>query len=177
MDSSKTEPPSGTPIYRKPTLSDAPAVHALIDRCKPLDLNSPYAYLLLCTDFVETCAVAEIEGELAGFVSSYLKPEDPSVLFVWQVAVSQEARGHGVGKGLLRELLSRHVCARVQHLETTITPSNEASWKLFYSLASERGALCARHTAFHANDFGAHSHEEEHMLRISPVHERKAVKG
>lgn len=173
MDNSK----AAAPVYREPNVHDAAGVHALVDRCKPLDLNSPYAYLLLCTHFAETCVVAELDGELAGFVSAYLKPEDPSVLFVWQVAVGREARGRGVGKGLLREVLGRPACRHINQMETTITPSNEASWALFYSLARERGALCAQHKAFGAKEFGEHDHEEEHLLRISPLHERKAVQG
>ncbi len=85
--------------YRPPRLSDGPAVHTLARRCEPLDLNSPYSYLLLCTDFAATCVVAERDGDLVGFVSGYLKPADPRGLFIWQVAVSPAARGLGAGAG------------------------------------------------------------------------------
>lgn len=160
--------------YRPPRLSDGPAVHALVRRCEPLDLNSPYSYLLLCTDFAATCAVAERDGELVGFVSGYLKPADPRVLFIWQVAVSPAARGLGVGKGLLRAVLDRPACVCVEHLDTTVTPSNAASWAMFHSLARERGARCTRQPIFRAEDFGEETHEEEHLLRIGPIHEKEA---
>ena len=160
--------------YRKPQRSDGSTVHALVKRCEPLDLNSLYSYLLLCTDFADTCVVAEADGEVVGFVSGYLKPADPTVLFIWQVAVSPEARGLGVGKGMLREALSRPACVHVRHLDTTVTPSNAASWAMFYSLARERGALCVRQPIFRAEDFGGETHEEEHLLRIGPFDEREA---
>jgi L-2,4-diaminobutyric acid acetyltransferase len=173
MDRLKGPDAAASVVYRKPTLADAAAVHTLIQRCGELDVNSRYAYLLLCRDFAETCAIAELEREPVGFASGYLKPSDPSVLFIWQVAVSPDARGFGVGKGLLREVLGRPACDRVEQMEATITPSNQASWALFHSLARERGALCARSLAFRVQDFGGQQHEEEHLLRIGPIEERR----
>ena len=156
-------------VYRKPALSDAAAIHALIGECKPLDLNSPYAYMLLCTHFADTCGVAEREGSLLGFVSAYRKPNDDSVLFVWQVAVSPRGRGQGVGKRLLEEITGRPEHVAVGYLEATISPSNHASWALFESFAKKRGARCAIQTLFRETDFGGHEHEEERLLRIGPL--------
>ena len=154
--------------YRKPTLADAAAVHALIDECKPLDLNSRYAYMLLCTHFADTCAVAERDGNLLGFVSGYRKPSDDAVLFVWQVAVSPRARGQGVGKELLEEIAARPEQAQVRYLEATIGPSNRASWALFTSFATKHGAACAKEALFEPKDFGGQEHEAEQLLRIGP---------
>ncbi len=161
--------------YRKPTLVDAAAIHALINECKPLDLNSPYAYLLLCTHFADTCAVAERDGDLLGFVSGYRKPADGSVLFIWQVAVSPRGRGQGVGQGLLGEVLARPKQAAVKHLEATISPSNRASWALFESFAKKRGAPCASKTLFREEDFGGLAHEEEQLVRIGPFEPPRGV--
>jgi L-2,4-diaminobutyric acid acetyltransferase len=155
---------------RRPRAADAASVHELVSECKPLDLNSPYAYLLLCTHFADTSAIAEADGMLLGFVGGYLKPGDSSVIFIWQIAVSEAARGRGVGKRLLRELLDRPGCRHVRHLETTITPSNEASWVLFRSFARTVHADCSQTTLFRSEDFGEHDHEEEQLLRIGPVH-------
>ena len=154
--------------YRRPQRSDAAQVHALVAGCAPLDLNSPYAYLLLCTHFSETSAIAETGGGPLGFVGGYLKPSEPSVLFIWQIAVSRDARGDGVGVGLLQEVLGRPACGHVRHLEATITPSNEASWKLFRSLARARGAPCHETPMFGKDDFGGGNHEEEQLLRVGP---------
>jgi L-2,4-diaminobutyric acid acetyltransferase len=155
-------------VYRKPTLADAAAIHALIDECRPLDLNSLYAYMLLCTHFADTCAVAEKEGVLAGFASGYRKPADPAVLFVWQVAVSQRGRGQGIGQGLLEEITTRPEQAAIRHLEATISPSNRPSWALFESFAKKRGAKCASQALFQEEDFGGQQHEEERLLRVGP---------
>jgi L-2,4-diaminobutyric acid acetyltransferase len=163
--------------YRKPTLADAAAVHALIDECKPLDLNSPYAYLLLCTHFADTCAVAERGGGLLGFVSGYRKPGDDAVLFIWQVAVSPRGRGQGVARGLLEEVLSRPQQSAVRHLEATVSPSNRPSRALFESFARKRGARCAIKTLFREEDFGDLQHEEEQLFRIGPFESPGGAQG
>ena len=155
--------------FRTPTVVDAAAVHSLIDECKPLDLNSVYCYMLLTTHFAETCVVAEHDGRLAGFLSSYIKPQDPSTLFVWQVAVSPAARSLGVGRGLIEAVLARPAALGATSLETTITPSNAASWALFRSFARRHGAECSDKTIFAEKDFGPGEHEEERLLRISPL--------
>ena len=156
------------PRCRRPRQADAASVHALIEECKPLDLNSLYAYLLLCTHFSDTSAVAEVNGMPRGFVAGYLKPSEPSVLFIWQIAVGHDVRGHGVGAALLQEVLDRPACRDVRYLEATITPANEPSRALFRALARARGARCHEAPLFHAADFGGGDHEEEQLLRIGP---------
>jgi L-2,4-diaminobutyric acid acetyltransferase len=68
---------AGPTVCRKPTPADAADIHALVEECKPLDVNSTYAYLLLCSHFASTCIVAEDGRGLAGFISGYCKPDDP----------------------------------------------------------------------------------------------------
>ncbi len=124
--------------------------------------------MLLCTHFADTCVVAEDDGAVVGFLSGYLKPADPAALFVWQVAVSAGVRGQGVGSRLLEELASRPECAAVNRIETTINPSNRASWALFEKYAVKRGADCIRKRLFREEDFGAETHEEELLLEVGP---------
>ena len=154
---------------RRPSLADGARIHALVDECKPLDLNSPYAYLLLSTHFADTCAIAEQEGDVLAFLAGYLKPGDPSVIFIWQIAVSPRARRRGLGKRLLREVLSRPECRTARSLETTITPSNKASWELFHSFARDLRAACHEAPIFSEADFGGGPHEAEQLLRIGPL--------
>lgn len=169
MDSSLEQTNAASTVsYRKPRLDDAKRVRDLIQACPPLDLNSTYAYMLLCTHFAETCVVAEADEHVVGFLSGYLKPADPSTVFVWQVAVGADARGRGVASRLLEELASRPSCASVSRIETTINPSNRASWALFEAFAARRGAGCARKSLFRKEDFGAETHEEEQLLEIGP---------
>jgi L-2,4-diaminobutyric acid acetyltransferase len=154
--------------YRMPQLRDGGAVHALIAQCPPLELNSLYCYLLQCSDFAETCAVAELDGQIAGFASGYRRPTEPTVLFIWQIGVSARARGMRIGTGLLDSILARPACRAVRFLEATVTPSNDASRNLFRAFARDRGARFTEEPFLASADFGVHQHEPENRLRIGP---------
>jgi L-2,4-diaminobutyric acid acetyltransferase len=131
-------------------------------------LNSCYAYLLLCRDFSATCVVAEEEGFLGGFVSAYIPPLRPDVLFVWQVAVNKALRGKGLGKSLILDILRRKACRNVNFLETTVSPSNGPSQALFASVAEALQAPHALKPGFAPSLFEPPSHEEEMLHRIGP---------
>ena len=126
--------------FRKPTDADGPAVSRLIDECPPLDSNSRYCSLLQCTDFVDTCIVAERDDEIIGWISGYRLPSDQSTLFVWQVAVHPVARGEGLGKHMLHALLDRVAQSGVRTMRTTVTRDNQASRAMFRSVAKRTGA-------------------------------------
>lgn len=169
MSSLEAQHALGSIVYRKPSLSEGKDIHCLVGDCRPLDVNSEYAYMILCAHFADTCVVAEAQGRVVGFVSAYRKPTDPDVLFVWQVAVSSRVRGCGVASRMLREVLSRPGCSSVTAIETTIGPSNRASWALFESLAKRLGAAMSRESFFQEEDFGDDGHEAEVLLRIGPI--------
>ncbi|MBI2502305.1 MAG: diaminobutyrate acetyltransferase [Candidatus Latescibacteria bacterium] len=151
---------------RKPLLRDGAAICWLVKTSQPLERNSCYAYLLLCQHFPDTCVVAEQNGEIVGFLSAYRPPASPEVIFVWQVAVRQEARGRGVATAMLTELLSRRACRDISFLEATISPSNRASQALFRSLARQLETQCEEIPLFAADLFGGEAHEEEILFRI-----------
>lgn len=153
---------------RKPVPEDGPAVHRLIAACPPLDTNSLYCNLLQCSHFAETCAVAERSGEIMGFVSGYVKPNDPQTLFIWQVAVSEAARGLGLARALILHILARPVCRAVNRIETTITGDNDASWAMFGSLARSLSAPSSRSPLFDRDIHLEGRHPSEHLLRIGP---------
>jgi L-2,4-diaminobutyric acid acetyltransferase len=155
-------------VLRKPEVPDGSKISGLVGACKPLDRNSVYSYLLLCHHFAETCVVAEDEGEIVGFLSGYRPPDREEVFFVWQVAVDPHTRGRGLGKLLLKEALKRPAARRSSFLETTITPSNEPSRRLFTSLARDLKARCTVVSCFSGEDFGEENHEPEHLFRIGP---------
>jgi L-2,4-diaminobutyric acid acetyltransferase len=156
-------------IYRRPTRLDAVRMRALVRASPPLDVNSTYAYLLVCTHFSDTSVVAERDDQLLGFVSAYLEPADPGVVFIWQVAVAPPARGLGVGRRLLREVLARPMCAATRFLEATTTPSNDASWRLFRALAREHDTRCEIVATFGGAELGGGDHQDEQLLRIGPL--------
>lgn len=163
------KPSNGVAIlYREPKSHDGALVHRLIAACSPLDENSLYANLLQCTHFHKTCIVAEFNSEIQGWISGYRLPDEPNTLFVWQVAVAKEARGLGVGKGMLRELLARPELKNIEYIKTTITLDNSASWALFKSFAEELKAQAESELYFDQNNHLAGEHPSEHVFTIGP---------
>lgn len=156
-------------ILRKPTAEDGQLVHQLITRTPELDSNSCYCNLLQCSHFADTSIIAEKQGTTLGFISGYRKPDNPQTLFIWQVAVSSEARGCGLGSKMLNQLIERDENSAITHLETTITETNNASWALFNRLAEHFNAPLERSVMFdritHFND----EHDSELLARIGPL--------
>ena len=159
----------GAVVIRSPRIGDgAPMWRVAVDS-KVLDVNSSYAYLLWCRDFRSTSVVAEIDGAIVGFVTGYLRPEAPDVLFIWQVAVDQAVRGRGIGVKMLDRLVYDVAGHGISVLETTVSPDNEASLAMFASLARRHGAQLTREPLFAPTDF-PDGHESEDLYRISPLH-------
>jgi len=154
---------------RRPTSSDGTAVARLIARCPPLDTNSVYCNLLQCTHFACTSVAAIRNGELVGFVSGYLPPERPGTLFIWQVAVDEIARGQGLAARMLTAILLRPHSQSVHWLETSITPANRASWRLFEGFAAKHGAQASSEILFDQHEHFRGEHDSEYLLRIGPL--------
>ena len=153
-------------VYRAPTREDGSRIWRLIDSCSVLDDNSMYCNLLQCDHFSDTCMLAERGDTLLGWVSGYIIPGEPDTLFVWQVAVAADARGCGVGKGLLKNLLERPACEGVSRIKTTITAANRASWGLFESFAEGLDAKVSREPYFKRGEHFDGEHATEHLVTI-----------
>lgn len=160
--------PGAGPTLRAPQAQDAAAIHQLIAECPPLDLNSVYVYLLLCEHFRRTCVVAERGGRVDGFISAYFLPEQPDVLFVWQVAVHERARGQRLAQAMLDHLKQRLASDRIRFLETTVSPDNQASRGLFKAMARRWQAPLQEQEFFQSTLFGRQAHDAEPLLRIGP---------
>ena len=151
-----------------PEVRHGAAIHQLVEACPPLDLNSTYAYLLLCEHFAESCVRAERDGRTVGFVSAYRLPRRAAEIFVWQIAVAEDVRGQGLARAMLDELLARPALRDCRYLETTVSPSNEPSRRVFLALAREHGAAVTERKLFAESDFGNSAHESEVLIRIGP---------
>lgn len=154
------------PILRKPEGEDGSAVWGLVRECKPLDENSMYCNLIQCDHFSDTCVVAELDGDVVGWVSGHVVPGEPDTVFVWQVAVSEKARGLGLGTRMLSKLMARDACKNVTKLKTTITKDNDASWALFRRFAEKRGGTLSSQAHFKKDDHFDGQHATEHMVTI-----------
>lgn len=165
--------PDPAAVLRKPTATDGPALSDLIERCPPLDPNSRYCNLLQCTHFADTAVLAWLDvggsEQLVGGITAYIPPQQPDVLFVWQVAVAEEGRGKGLAKSMLYHLLQRPACNRVRFIETTITQTNDASWALFRGLARDLHCDCDESMFYDKTQHFADQHDSEWLCRIGPI--------
>ncbi|NDK91665.1 diaminobutyrate acetyltransferase [Gordonia desulfuricans] len=159
--------PSAAPTLRVPTVTDGAAIHQIAERSRVLDVNSGYAYVLWCHDFADTSVVAEIEGTPVGFVTGYRRPDDPATLMVWQVATGESYRGLGIAAAMLHHLLDRTAAQGVSRLQTTISPDNPASQRLFAAVAAQRGLRFSRRDLF-AADLFPDSHQPEDLYTLEP---------
>ncbi|MFA9431325.1 diaminobutyrate acetyltransferase [Egicoccus sp. AB-alg2] len=172
--------------FRAPAATDAADLWRLARDSGALDLNSPYAYLLWCTDFAATSVVAGTDAVTAdgdagargrdadgivGFVGGYRPPTDPTSAFVWQVAVADAQRGRGLGRRLLSAFLARPGNRDARWLTATVTPDNAASLALFQGLADDLGVGCRQSERFAAEVFPVEAgvHQPELELRIGPL--------
>lgn len=171
MRTDHVTPPSTTPQLRAPEVGDASAIWRLVRDSGALDLNSPYLYLLICTDHADTSIVAvDDDGEVVGFVAAYRPPPDPGAIFVWQVGVAPVARGRGLGRRLLLGVLARPANHDARELVATVTPGNAASLALFRGLARDLGAGIVERERFPSAVFpDPDAHEPEQELRIGPL--------
>jgi L-2,4-diaminobutyric acid acetyltransferase len=143
-----------------------------------LDLNSPYAYLMMAHWFAETCLIAEQDQpdgnrQPVGFVAGFCPPDHPDTLFVWQVAVDASQRGKGLAGRMIRHMVA--AAPHLTHIEATVTPSNGPSDALFRGLAKGYGAPLSTHEVFSADAFPGSAqgvsapHEGEVLYRIGPI--------
>lgn len=143
------------------------ALHRLVSDGGVLELNTAYAYVLLCDHFRETTLVATMGDEVVGFVAAYKPPTHPDAVFVWQVGVAPPARGKGLASRLLDTLLEQPACREVRFLEATVEPENAPSRNLFESLGRRRGVPCEWSDGYPAELFGQ-GHAPEPLIRIGP---------
>lgn len=164
----------GPVTIRPATADDGAAVARLVEATGVLDANSIYAYVLLFDLFGPTCVVAEQDGEVVGFVSGLLRPQRAATYFLWQVGVAEAARGQGLAKRMIGHLLTETpALASVDTLETTVTPDNGPSRRLFAAVARDHGAELTVHRGFTRDQLGG-DHADEELLRITPLSRRSS---
>lgn len=155
------------PVFRRPDVADAAAMWRVARDSVRLDLNPPYAYLLWARDFADTSVVADVDGEVTGFVTGFRRPNSPQTVMVWQVAVDERLRGQGVASRLLDHLVQR---TDATTLETTITDDNPASSGLFSRLAHRHGAEHTVDPLFEVDHFPDEDPwKPEYLHRIAPL--------
>jgi L-2,4-diaminobutyric acid acetyltransferase len=156
-------------IFRPPKTDDGKYFWEIAKASKTLDVNSIYHYLIMCRHFGKTCLAAEKQGRVVGFITAYIPPGSPDTVFVWQVAVDEKERGQGLGVQMLVTLFKKLKILNIKHLDATITPSNQASVKLFMAVARElKSSFEFEKEFFPAVNFGENIHEPEILFHIGP---------
>ena len=160
-------------IFRQPNTKDGYEINQLIKNCSPLDQNSAYCNLLQCSHFSESCIIAEIDNKILGWISGYQIPNNQKQLFIWQVAVHPDARGLGVAKKMLENLLNRENLIKINFLNTTITENNKASWSLFKGFALSKQTKLVKTPFFEKKIHFNNKHETEFLVSIGPFDFKK----
>ena len=157
-------------LVQEPEVQHGTDMWRIARESEALDVNSSYAYLVLCRDFRQTCRVAVVDGEVAGFVTGYVPTERADTLFVWQVAVDDRYRGRGLASRMLDDLASDLTQSHdIRAVETTITSDNDASQRLFESFAERwNDAVMTREPLFTADVF-PDPHSTEYLYTIGPI--------
>lgn len=155
--------------YRIPSIEDGADIWKMVDEAAALDANSSYAYFMACRNFAATSVVAEVDGDIAGMVTAYPLPSDPTRLFVWQVGVRERYQGRGIARGMLEEILNREDCAGVSWIETTIAPDNEASEALFSRIAAHFNTDIQSTEVYKDELFPDEEHKIEELYVIGPI--------
>ncbi|MDH5679522.1 MAG: diaminobutyrate acetyltransferase [Nitrospinota bacterium] len=155
--------------FSSPAPQDAAQIWDLVRNSPPLDQNSAYSYILLADHFRNTCVTARRQELIIGFISAYLVPSTPGVLFVWQVVVDPSFRGMGLAGRMLDELLARKETAGITELHTTVSPGNESSRSLFRSLARRLGVPLTERAGYGRELFPGGDHDDEPLLVIGPL--------
>ncbi|MDE5414847.1 diaminobutyrate acetyltransferase [Alkalihalobacterium chitinilyticum] len=158
--------------FEKPSVEDGAAMWELVNN-STLDLNSSYKYIMFCEFFSDTCVVAKENDKLVGFVTAFIPPTKPDVIFVWQIGVDASQRGKGLASHLLQELIIREGCQNINYLEATVTPSNQASQSLFRRLGRDLNTDCEVLECFSEDLFPGDDHEAELTFRIGPFNRDK----
>lgn len=154
--------------FRSARPADGASLWRLVQATGALEPNTPYAYLLLASDFGSTCLVAEQDGQLVGAVIGYHPPEQAHTAFVWQVGLLPALHGQGLGLELLQRWIELPANRDCEWVTATVDGANTASQALFKRFAAQHGAPCEIRPHFTADLFPV-EHPAEPLYRIGPL--------
>ncbi|MBO0885637.1 MAG: GNAT family N-acetyltransferase, partial [Mycobacterium sp.] len=110
-----------------------------------------------------------VDDHPAGFLTGYRRADEPTTMMLWQIAVNSDHRGGGIAARMLDHLTRRAQADGVTHIETSVTPDNKPSQRLFDAFARRWEAPLERSELF-GSDLFPDGHAAEQLLRIGPLH-------
>lgn len=144
---------------KKPTKYDAKSIYNLVKNSPPLDINSLYSYAMVGEYFSHTSALCTNNNDVIGFISAFKSTKERHRLFVWQVAVDVRARGKKLATKMLDFIIRNN--PEITEIETTINPSNKASFRLFESFVETKGGGLVDESIFLDESSFEEAHESE----------------
>lgn len=154
--------------FRSTRPADGASLWRLVQSTGALEPNTPYAYLLLASDFGRTCLVAEQDGHVVGAVIGYHPPGQARTAFVWQIGLTHALRGRGLGLELLQRWIALPANQDCVWVTATVAEDNAASQALFTRFAAVHDAPCEVLPHFTADLFPM-EHPPEPLYRIGPL--------
>lgn len=106
-------------------------IYDFVSNCKPLEPYPAHLYKIFLRYFKATFLVAEEKGDLLGFSFGFIAQSLPQTAFFWQIGVSPQAQGRGIGKELVSSFEKKAKEAGCRRLELTVDFKNIPSQKLF----------------------------------------------
>ncbi|MGM0440849.1 MAG: GNAT family N-acetyltransferase [Elusimicrobiota bacterium] len=106
-------------------------LHKFVANCPPLEQYPVHLYKLTLRYFRNTCFIAELNGNWAGFLTSFISQVNPENLFMWQIGIHPDMQGKGLGKKILKAAEKKLKKRGIKKIELTVDPENSPSQKLF----------------------------------------------
>jgi phosphoribosylamine--glycine ligase len=143
--------------------ADAGEVAHLLQVSPPLEAYPLHLLLIAQRCFGQTCWVAEVRGEIVGWLMGLGRDHDPRCWFLWQIGVRPSAQRRGIARRLLRYGEKHLAAAGFERVEVTVDPENEASLSLFHSAgystrltSGQTSMIAGEMVAFHHYGPGRH---------------------
>ena len=147
--------------YRRMTLEDVPQVHEI----ELKTFHTPWTYQSFVDEMTTNkCAryvVAEEDGKVLAYAGAWLIFEEGHIT---NIAVTEEARGRGIGKGVTRELMQYAANMGVQYMTLEVRRSNTVAQNLYKSLGFIE--LGVRKRYYEDNGEDAYLYVCDHMPEI-----------
>ena len=126
---------------------------------KPLDLHTPYTYWVCCNYYSQYCFILEHNDTPVGYIMSITNKD---CVFVWQIAVSENFRGHNLSRILIGAVVKKAVSDGYSELLVTIAPENKASYYYFYSYSKSKNFTFKKIGSLHVEDKQENILQTEH---------------
>ncbi|MBF0289372.1 MAG: diaminobutyrate acetyltransferase [SAR324 cluster bacterium] len=156
--------------FRQPTLNDGIGIRQLVSTFQPNELNSAYFYYLVCKHFFETSLLAEEQGNIIGFIFSYIPPQKPDALFVAHIMVSETRRREGIASSMMSHLLEQsHIIPKIEYLETALTSTNYAAVRLFHRVSQKYKTSVKERLFCSKEHLEPEAKEDKILVQIGPL--------